>query len=209
MHFAQPLVRAWHRYKTRWKNAKIPRLSCDVGADCVKKISLRDHDLYFNSKEALGREHLLEELVKLCAKAKWHGDFSAEWDAHDVELLGDGWHDIRIRTATEELGWPKRFTRVRCTLRPAARGVTVFAFTLLWATLALLLSQPWAAAIGGVALAGTIGMIWRSRRRCRETVSRLVYLAALEAHLEPVGMQVARKEGTAKLATEEAEVCLR
>ena len=133
----------------------------------MKTISLRDHDLYFNSKEALGREHLLEELVKLCAKANWHGDFSAEWDAHDVELLGDGWHDIRIRTATEELGWPKRFTRVRCTLRPAARGVAIFAFTLVWALMALLLGHPIAAAIAGAAAVRRFlgPFIWQQCRR--------------------------------------------
>src|SRR6185369_13601616 len=112
MHLVQPITRAWHRYKYRWKNARLPKLAIDPNAQaCAKPISLRDHDLYFNSREALGREQLLDEMVKQAAELKWHGDFLAEWQVHDVELLGDGWHDIRIRTATEELGWPKRFTR--------------------------------------------------------------------------------------------------
>ncbi len=65
MHLSQPIVRAWHRYKYRFKNVHLPRVEANeenVRA-CAKTISLRDHDLYFNSKEALGREQLLEQLV--------------------------------------------------------------------------------------------------------------------------------------------------
>jgi hypothetical protein len=208
MHLLQPVVRAWHRYKYRWNHAKIPKLNAPASADCIKSISFHDHDLYFNSKEALGREHLLAELVKVSRDSKWHGDFSAEWDEHDVELLGDGWHDIRLRSATEELGWPKRFTRVRCTLRPAPRGVTLFVMVSLWLGVAILLGNAWTIAIGSIAFGATLAALWRSRRLCRDAVSRLVYQSAIQARLEPVGVRVAVPDEPAKLGSEDAEVCL-
>jgi hypothetical protein len=210
MHLLQPIVRAWHRYKYRWQNAKVPHLPRDINASsCVKRISLREHDLYFNSKEASGREHLLDQLVELSRKHKWHGDFLAEWDSHDAELCGDGLHKIQIRTATEELGWPKRFTRVRCSLRPAARGVMIFSWVSLWTVLAIKVGNPWAIGVGSLAWAAMVAAIWRSRRRCQQAVSRLVFLAGVQANLEPVRIGVSKSEVAAKLESEEAEVCLR
>ena len=210
MHLSQPIVRAWHRYKYRWRNARLPRLQTDVNPSCVKTISLRDHDLYFNSKDALGREQLLERLVELASQHKWHGDFSADWDAHDVELLGDGLHHVHIRTATEELGWPKRFTRVRCTLKPAGRGVIMFAWVSLWTALAIRFGNIWTITVGATAWLTMAAAIWHSRRRCKRTVSELVYQAGVDARLEPVGIQVPTQANvTGKLGSEEAEVCLR
>src|SRR6185369_2320701 len=140
-----PMVRAWHRYKYRFKNVRLPASipAAENVSGYVKGISLREHDLYFNSKEALGREQLLPLLVANAKQLNWHGDYGAEWEAHDVELLGDGWHNMRIATATEELGWPKRFTRVRCTLRPAARGVGIFILVSSWMILTIAAGKLW------------------------------------------------------------------
>ena len=208
MNLAQPIVRAWHRYKYRWRNAKVPKLTTSLDLNCVKAVSLRDHDLYFSSKEARGREQLLEQLVLLSKQYSWHGDFLAEWDAHDVELLGDGLHTIRIRTATEELGWPRRFTRVRCMLKPAAGGVALFAWISLWTALAVGNGQPWPIAAGSLAWAALVWAIWHSRRRCRKMVSQLVHLAGMAAQLEPVGVHIPKSSAIAKMTSDEAEVCL-
>ena len=208
MHFSQPLVRSWHRYKTIRKTVRMPKIDADVPSACVKAISFREHDLYFNSKDALGREHLLAQLTTLASQYKWHGDFSAEWDAHDIELLGDGLHEIRIRTATEELGWPKRFTRVRTTLKPAARGMVIFAWVSLWTAMALPLGNVWTIGLGAAAWLGLAGAIWRSRQQCKNAVSSLVYLAGSEAKLEPVGVSAPiRTDSIVKLGSEDAEVC--
>ncbi len=123
-------------------------------------------------------------------------------------MLGDGWHDIRIKTATEELGWPKRFTRVRCTLRPAMRGVVIFSLVTVWSLLAIGMSRVGPTIVASLAWIGTVGLIWQSRRRCRRAVSHLIYTSAVEAQLEPVGTQVSQKKVPAKINAEEAEVCL-
>ena len=42
-------------------------------------------------------------MVGQARSAKWNGDLSAEWMAHDVELLCDLWHNVHVYTVTEEL----------------------------------------------------------------------------------------------------------
>jgi hypothetical protein len=212
MHLSQPMVRAWHRYKYRFNNVRIPA-SIPGSENCsgyVKGISLREHDLYFNSKEALGREHLLPLLVENAKQLNWHGDYGAEWEAHDVELLGDGWHNIRIATATEELGWPKRFTRVRCTLRPAGRGVGLFILVSSWVVLTILSGKLLPALIAAGAWVTVLGLVWQSRRRCRAAVSKLVFSSGVQAKLDPVLVQAGSAQtDMEKAGPEEAEVCLR
>jgi O-antigen biosynthesis protein len=211
LHVAQPIVRAWHRYKYRFNNVQLPNLTDrdDSVRECCKSISLRDHDLYFNSKEALGREQLLDVVAENAKKLKWHGDFAAEWESHDIELFGDGWHNIHVRSATEELGWPKRFTRVRCTLRPAARGVLLFTLASVWIILAASLGEKTRALMGVGAWLTIAACIWRSRTHCRRAVSKLIYVSALQANLEPV---VSKSGSTTPVAdravnaTEEAEL---
>src|SRR4051794_16526523 len=85
----------------------------------VKRISFPNtFDLYWTSAEGRGREHLLPALAEVARQSGLSGDFKAEWCAFDAELHLDLFHKVEVRTATEELGGPSRFTRVRCTLRP-------------------------------------------------------------------------------------------
>ena len=61
----------------------------------------------------------------------------------DVELIGDRLHDIRLRTVAEELGGARRFTRVRCTVRPSRRFGGIVALLGLWTALAPFAAQRW------------------------------------------------------------------
>jgi hypothetical protein len=184
----QPIVRGWHRFKHRLRAMRIPRIAVDDAADlraCTKSISWLKHDLYFTSNEGRGREHLLAALVERANEVQWCGDFSAEWEAHDVELYGDGWHDVRLRTATEELGGPDRYTRVRCSLCYTRRAGMFVGLIATWTALALVHQHVWPLVVSGALWAGFVGWMLVSRHRCRHAVSRLVYLVGRQAGLQP------------------------
>lgn len=188
MHLRQPIVRAWHRYKHLYKAARIPSIEMDPAETrrCVKNISWGESDLYFSSADARGREHLLESLVARARKLGWNGDFHNEWRQYDVELVGDMLHDVHLRTATEELGWPKRFTRVRCTVRPSGTAVAIGSLVTAWILLALAsdLLSPMLIALPAYVICVT--WYFASRARCRRAVHRLAYLSGVDAGLRPV-----------------------
>jgi hypothetical protein len=179
----------------------------------VKKISLFEDDLYFTSDEARGREHLLESLVANARQLSWHGDFHNEWRAHDIELIGDSLHNISLKTATEELGWPKRFTRVRCHVRPSGLAILTISMVSAWIVLSLLSGLLTPMLVALPLYLATIGWFCFSRARCRRAVQRLVYLAGEHAGLRPV--RLGRYDSPVeqlKLKTagkqEDAEACL-
>jgi hypothetical protein len=143
-------------------------------------------DLYWDSRDGRGRENLLSSLAEHVKEANWGGDLDAEWEAHDVELVGDPWHKIRIRTATEELGGPRRFTRVRCSLHQTLFSAVVGSVAVLGFLATLTHRHIWLIVPAGVLVAGVVVRNLISRRRCRRAVSRLVWRAGLDAGLEPV-----------------------
>jgi hypothetical protein len=153
---------------------------------CVKRIGVSYHDLYFDSRDAVGRVELLHSMERAARDANWPGDFVAEWHAHDVELLGDCWHRITVVTATEELGWPRRFTRVRCALELTAGAKIMLALVGAWAALSLMQPSRWSLGIAAGLVAAVIGWMLTSRRRCFRSVCNLIYNAAIAANLEPV-----------------------
>jgi hypothetical protein len=198
LYLLQPLIRAGYRYRHRVVDKRLPVVSDDHSRDLadrhVKRLGWARYDLYWTSNRNLGRAEFLHSLEELAAQHKWYGDFRCEWDEKDVDLIGDRWYDIGIRTATEELGWPRRFTRVRCTLHP-----TMLAWCIVGS--ALLLTAETTIRWGVVAAAGAavgwgvlLGRVLLSRRSCRRAVSSLVWKAGLAAGLEPVAIQVEKAQ---------------
>jgi hypothetical protein len=186
---AQPIVRGWHRQTHLLRTLRLPCINGEgeqVAKRQVKVISATQRDLYWESDEARGREHLLEVLVDSASQHGWRGDFDDAWAADDVKLVGDRWHDIRLRTATEELGWPRRFTRARCLVRPTSFSHIVAAAILVWMAAAVATMHLWAVIVGAVAMGLFAGASLRSRARCFQAVTRLVAKAGLAAQLQPV-----------------------
>jgi GT2 family glycosyltransferase len=207
MHLGQPIVRAWHRYRHLWRHARPARVDADESAlrDCVKRIGVNRCDLYFDSRDGLGRVELLGSLEREARQAKWHGDFVAEWHAHDVELYGDCWHRITIVTATEELGWPKRFTRVRCALDMTARGKAMLAAAGVWAALSIFHPSHWSLAIAAIIVCGVVGWMLASRRTCFRSVCNLIFKSAVAATLEPVRVRAAQPRQSQKQKQQQGE----
>lgn len=206
LYFIQPIVRGFYRMTYLLSNKRLPRIHSQPRLDssAAKRISATEADLYWQSEQAIGRERLLEELVKNAKQRGWYGDFGNAWAPWDIKLIGDRWHDILIRTATEELGWPKRFTRARCTVHYTRFNVVVSAASFIWATAAVMSQQTWAIAVGLAACTWTWASIRLSRRRCLSSVTALVAHAAECCELAPVrgaraiGRKPAPKQRSAK-----------
>jgi hypothetical protein len=217
LHLAQPVVRSWSRYRCglrhrRGLSAAAALASVARGgrsAVAPKRINWREQDLYFQSNRGRGREHLLDALTAMLRQAGCAGDWQAEWDAHDVELWPDAWHDVRLRTATEELGGPRRFTRVRWSLHATLLTRALAIVSLAWLSGGLL-SGSRTLAVGG-AVGGTVlaGGVLRSRARSRDDVAKLVCGAAAGAGLETpaTGERGARPAAAAPPRSADAEVC--
>lgn len=105
LHIGQPIARTWHRQVHFLKHKSLPHdHSESETAKIAKRISSNQVGLYWQSETGIGRERLLELLVQEARRALWSGDFDNHWAEWDIKLLGDWWHDITIRTVTEELG---------------------------------------------------------------------------------------------------------
>lgn len=185
LYILQPILRGWHRLTYLLANKRLPQLPESLAAHRGqrKKVRLNCWDLYWDDAQEKGREHLLPEIVSLARGYGWKGDFDNAWAAWDVKLVGTCWHDITIRTATEELGWPRRFTRARCVLELTRFARVTLAATAIWLLVAAL-TLSWLGLVlgivtGGLAAAG----ILRSRHRCLAAVTRLVSWAAGEIGL--------------------------
>lgn len=185
LYILQPVLRGWYRLTYLLSNKRLPVLPAPADAPPAqrKRIGGNCWDLYWDDQQSRGREQLLPEIVQLARRSGWKGDFDNAWAAWDIKLVGTCWHDITIRTATEELGWPRRFTRARCALQLTRFSRLVIAAVAVWSLVAAL-TLSWlglgvAIAAGAVASAG----ILRSRHRCLAAITRLVICAA-----ESVGM---------------------
>jgi hypothetical protein len=187
LHIAQPVIRSWHRWLYRLRHKTLPPLNDPLrdSSSTVKKISGSVRDLYWDNQKGIGRERLLEELEREARNLDWSGDFNGIWTPWDVELDGNLWHSIRIHTVTEELGWPRRFTRARCLTRLTLTSKVMGGMILLW-MLAAALTSHWGAALGGAVVAVVLLCVWAwSRARCLRQVTRLLTRTALRAELEP------------------------
>lgn len=187
LHLIQPPVRAWYRatYDLRlWR----PPLSPEYYhlPQKAKRISTHVRDLYWSSDQGIGRETLLEQLVKEAKELGWLGVFSNAWAAWDVKLVGDVWHTLLVQTATEELGGKKRFTRARITAQPTVVNRAVSFASLAWTAAALVSLQPIALGLALIASVAALMQNIRSRRGCLAAATSLVARAGERTGLQPV-----------------------
>lgn len=183
LYLMQPIWRGWNRLTYVLRNKRIPPMSHVVSHGEMKRVSSNVMNFYWDDHDANGRDELLGRLVANAKLTRWAGDFENAWADWDMKLVGDRWHDITIFSATEELGWPRCFTRVRCQLEPTIFLIATSISVAMWTFLALGVGQTWAIAAGVLASLGLLLSIRLSRRRCLAAVSRIVSWASVDAKL--------------------------
>jgi GT2 family glycosyltransferase len=213
LHLVQPVVRAWHRNKFRLSRTRLPRgapgaarAMNQLARRRTKRMGVCTFDLYWTSARGGGREQLLEHTVQAAQEQGWAGDFHCNWDAHDLLLMGDKWHGMEVRTASEELGGGKRFTRARVRLRATPLAIVVAAGVTLWAALACARHVPWGEWVGLIACTLLAGRLLLSRHRCRRAAAMLLLDAGRRADLRGVDV---RRTGASASMSAEAPSCAR
>jgi glycosyltransferase involved in cell wall biosynthesis len=188
LHVLQPIVRSYHRYLYRLSAKRLPVVPPEDlrSALPLKRISGAARDAYWASRRGRGREDLLAALETTAGEWGWRGAFHEEWQSWDVLLRGDRWHNLVVCTATEELGGPKRFTRVRCSLRPTHFSVVVSSLVAVGlAVCAAGLVRT--AVVAGATVFFLLFHLLASRRRCFAAVAALLGAAGRIAGLDPFG----------------------
>ena len=207
LHVLQPIVRAWHRYRGCLASRALPGTG-DANDDLVPALRRvgSAYDAYWTSHENRGREHLLHAMETEARQTGWRGVFDEHWSEWDVMLCSDLWHTIRIITATEELGWPNRFTRARAVVRPTFLAHLALFVSVIAAGAVLLAAhgRSWAlvtvSAVASFLLAG----LWLRRRRVLRAVQVLLARAGRAAQLTPYAEPAAVVDRPV-LAPEEAD----
>ncbi len=177
--FMQPLGRGWARYFTWLKHKHTPR----------KVISMRESDiprasrggsiskLNFWNETGQGHEALLKEVFALLESEGWRYSSDTGWKEWDIQIYGNQFWSVRLRSVTEYHGGPKCLTRVQLHYHPVvttalANLIIVSALGYRWAFLHK--SDRYAWMLYGVFLLWLAARGWRLKRRAAD----LVILAA-------------------------------
>lgn len=154
--FAQPLVRSWIRYRTRFFSARAPTIEPTIMEDRSSRLSLagRRNILYW-TESGHERTQLLGLTIVFLNERGWGKTIDSGWKEWDLQIHCNSWTVLQMCTAQEDHGQGKRLIRVRYRLRP--RGfLRLFAATALLAGLvaASLQSWPLATAAGALLVMG-------------------------------------------------------
>jgi GT2 family glycosyltransferase len=130
--FMQPLGRGWSRYFT-WLKYKVtptrviarPEVGLDAGAH-RGSISKLD----FWNETGKGREQLLTEVFRLLEDEGWNYSADTGWKDWDVQIYGNQFWSVSVRTVTEYHGGPKCLTRVRLRYHAVATTILINALIL-------------------------------------------------------------------------------
>jgi GT2 family glycosyltransferase len=192
LHLLQPIVRAWHRYRHRLSTRGRGDATDNIAPTNVKRVSFAERELLWRSTNGYGREELLRSAEREAEACNWRG-FGGAWSTWDLALVGDPWVDVKVWTATEDLGGPRRFTRARVTATASPLALTVLVTFLAWAVVILL--TPPHVAIELLATIATLAVPLRieiSRRRSLRRIAKLLWHAGASAGLEPVDVRSLR-----------------
>lgn len=199
MHVAQPVVRGWARYRTRFETIRIPEAIHTLRRAWKKRAGhlLGHPQLDLWSEERVSRDKLLESLLRLTAQRRWFVHVDPGWESHDVRFYGDRWCQTDLVSVTEDHGGGRRLTRVRLLTR------ATFFQKVLWLALGYILVLSWGLA-GPVALAVVPVLLFllaaarASGRRLNDAVMSCVLSVA-----ERLGMSVVNEPNAFLVPLEE------
>jgi glycosyltransferase involved in cell wall biosynthesis len=115
LYFAQPLARAWPRYRDRLRREGTPAAVLEKlrpRAQSYRKAhsALR---LQFWNEQGVGRLEFLEKLQETLDADRWQSRADSGWDDFDVMIYGDRFSRVPLKTVCENHGGNKRLLRVR------------------------------------------------------------------------------------------------
>jgi hypothetical protein len=123
--FTQPLVRGWARYYSWLKFKRTPgsviRAPHAHATSTGRRLAMTRRR-YWN-EQGVGREALLAAIVAALEDEGWRYSTDTGWKPWDIQIYGNLWWNLRLRTVTEYHGGPKCLTRVSLTYYPVLTTV--------------------------------------------------------------------------------------
>jgi GT2 family glycosyltransferase len=167
---AQPLVRSWSRYRTRFFAYRAPMATPDAAGLRRWRLPLtgRRTAAYW-SEDGLGRLQLLGCVVCYLNENRWGRTIDSGWSDWDLELYCHPWTVVQLATAEEDHGGNRRLVRVRFRLRASGYTKALVGLALLAGVAGP--SFPPAAAAAAVLLAACLGLWWRGTYRASQAVA--------------------------------------
>jgi hypothetical protein len=125
--FAQPLVRGWSRNFTWLHFKRTPGFVIAQHERFPAGKKFRSHwgRLAYWNEEGKDRHHLLREIFALLDHENWRYSVDTGWQEWDIQIYGNFWWSIILRTVTEYHGGGKCLTRVQLRYRYVTTTVIV------------------------------------------------------------------------------------
>jgi hypothetical protein len=184
---AQPLVRGWARYFTWLKFKRTPQsviAAPEAGFKPVPGVHGISRLTYW-SENGKGREELLAEIISALETEGWRYSTDTGWTSWDLQIYGNFWWTVKLRTVTEYHGGPKCLTRVRLSYKPVVLTVL---FNII--VLSILGYRQWTTALADLWwwIPYAIFLGWLSVRafRLKKRVAQLVQAAATRCDMTRV-----------------------
>jgi GT2 family glycosyltransferase len=157
--YAQPLVRSWNRYRTRFF-AYRPPLAGPLPKAGRNRLSLTGKRIaQYWTEDGSGRIELLGMVVAYLNEHRWGKTIEAGWRDWDLEVYCHPWTVVQVCTVQEEHGSGKRLIQARFRLRASGYTRLVVVVTCCTAIIAAVF-QLWPATIAAVVLGLTAAGAW-------------------------------------------------
>jgi hypothetical protein len=191
--YAQPLVRSWQRYRTRFFSYRPPAADLPFRENTCRVLPLAGClTVDYWSEEGCERTELLGLVIAYLNEHRWGKTIDSGWENWDLEIYCHPWTVVQVCTAQEDHGGGRRLIRVRYRLRPSSYTKLVGFAALAAGGIACFL-QAWPAALifGGI-LATGLAVWWRGRYCASQAVglfdamARQINLIPCAPRIKPV-----------------------
>lgn len=186
--FAQPLVRGWSRYFTWLQFKRTPR-SVIITHETVPESAAARGSLTrraYWSDEGKDRGALLETIRHLLDEEGWSYSIDTGWNDWDLQIYGNFWWSIILRSVTEYHGGAKCLTRVKLQHRFVTTTILI---NLIILTLLIYhgLSTGQGEPLAWLCYAGFLGFLAFRAQLLKRRLASLVDLAAYRCGLQWIG----------------------
>jgi GT2 family glycosyltransferase len=163
--YLQPLVRSWHRYRTRLSSYRAAAQRPPEGQAGAEGLPLTGRlAVAYWSEEWRERTELLDRAVAYFNEFRWGKVVGSGWQDWDLRVFCHPWSVVEVCTAQEDHGGGKRLIRVRYRLRLSGYTRTVAGMAAFAGVVAVLLGA-WGPALEAAALAAVCLAAWRRGAR--------------------------------------------
>jgi GT2 family glycosyltransferase len=199
--YAQPLVRSFARYRTRFLSDSTPAEPTDA-PEAPRLPASGATTVAYWADGGRDRKELLDAAVDRLTRLGWGKETDSGWSEWDLEVHCDPWTVVQVCTVQEEHGGGRRCVRVRYRLRPSwyLRLLGLAIVLAGGATLASLLrpgGEVGAAlpAAGALIVLACAGLWWRGTARAARAVTLIDAVARELGMIRLAGMPAEDKTG--------------